>query len=118
MSTVILACKTPAGFIMEVNGVKLTIHGYNSKENVIRYDGAELIGITYDVPKDFWDAWRKTYASHDLNVNQLVFEERSEKSVKDKAKELKSQKSGMEQKTKEQLSAVAGAKEDPKNPED
>lgn len=118
MSTVILACKTPNGFIMEVNGVKLTINGYNSKENVIRYEGAELIGITYDVPKDFWDAWRKIYVNHELCAKQFVFEERSEKSVKDKAKELKDQKSGMEQKTKEQLSAVAGVKEDKSSPED
>ena len=124
MATVILACKTPAGFIMEVNGVKLQINGYNSKENVIRYDNGQLIGITYDVPKDFWDAWRAKHVNHPLVAGSepykqpFVFEAKSEASVKAIAKETKEVKTGLEQKTVAELEKVAGAKKDNSNPED
>ncbi len=111
MSTVIIACKTPSGFTMELNGKEIKINGSNTEDGMIVFERGEQIGITYDVPKDFWDAWRKKFADHPLNTGGFVFETKSEKSAKDQAKDEKGNKTGLEAKTKEELSKVAGATE-------
>lgn len=117
MSTVIIACKLPAGITMGLEGKSIKINGSNDKENFVRYEGGELVGITYNVPKDLWDAWRKKFADHPLVCGSypynepFLFESQSEKSVRDRAKETKEVKTGLEPKTKEELSKVAGATE-------
>lgn len=117
MATVILGCKTPNGFTMELNGKAVKINGSASEDGIIIYEKGEAIGITHDVDKSFWDAWRTKFAKHPLVAgskpyNQpFVFEAKSEASLKAQAKEMKSVKTGLEQKTKAELDKVAGATE-------
>lgn len=112
MSKVILACKVPNGFIMELNGVSAKINGSNTEDGFIIVEKGETVGLTYDVDKSLWDAWRTKFASHPLCTNQFVYEAKSEASAKAQAKEMKAVKTGLEQKTPDELEKVAGAKKD------
>lgn len=118
MSKVILACKVPNGFIMELNGVSAKINGSNTEDGFIIVEKGETIGLTYDVDKSLWGAWRSKFASHPLVAgskpyNQpFVYEVKSEASAKSQAKEMKEVKTGLEQKTPDELEKVAGAKKD------
>ena len=50
MATVVVSCKTPNGFIMEVDGVTQTINGWNSKEAlVVRLLDGTQAALTSDV---------------------------------------------------------------------
>ena len=112
MATVILGCKIPNGFVMEVDGKSQRINGSHTQYGTIMYDRGEQVGVTHDVDKDLWDAWRKRHANHPLHAKGHVFEAKSESSVKAIAKETKEVKTGLEQKTPEQHEKVAGAKKD------
>ena len=112
MSKVILGCKTPNGFIMEVDGISKKINGSKTEDGLITFERGETIGITYEVDKSLWDAWRSRYANHPLCAKGFVFEAKSESSLKAQAKEMKEVKTGLEQKTPEELEKVAGAKKD------
>lgn len=112
MATVIIGCKTPNGFWMEHEGVKVKINGTQSEDGFIMVEKGLTVGITYDVDKSLWDAWRTKFASHPLCAEQFVFEAKSESSAKAQAKETKSLKTGLEQKTPAELEKVAGAKKD------
>ena len=112
MATVVLGCKVPNGFVMEVDGISKRINGAHTEYGTIAYDRGEQIGITSDVDKSLWDAWRARHANHPLCAKGHVFEAKSEASVKAIAKETKEVKTGLEQKTPEQHERVAGAKKD------
>lgn len=109
MSTVIICCKEPSGFIMEVQGKSVKINGYNSEDGFIMFERGQKIGITHDVDESFFDAWLLAHKDHPLNTGGFVFKSKSEKSAKDEAKEKKDEKTGMEQKTEAELDKVAGA---------
>ncbi len=51
--TVVIGCKLPNGFYMQVGEVVHTIKGFNSSVVVGGH------GITEDVPADLWAAWLK-----------------------------------------------------------
>jgi len=118
MATVIIGCKTPNGFWMEHEGVKVKINGTQSEDGFIMVEKGVTVGITYDVDKSLWDAWRTKFANHPLVSGSepykepFVFEAKSESSAKAQAKETKSVKTGLEQKTPAELEKVAGAKKD------
>ena len=114
MSKVILGCKVPNGFVMEVDGISKSINGAHTEYGTIAYDRGEQIGITSDVDKSLWDAWRAKHADHPLCKNGFVFEAKSEASLKAQAKETKEVKTGLEQKTPEQHERSTGAKPDNK----
>lgn len=116
MSNVIVSCKTPNGFIMEVNGVTQKINGFNSEYSILVYEKGAAIGITHDVNEDFWKAWLSKHKNHPLVTGGHVFISKSENSARSQAKEMKAEKTGMEQKTKAELEKVAGAGENPKDP--
>lgn len=111
MSTVIVCCKTPNGFTMEVDKKEIKIHGVNSKESIMMVQQGQAVGVTYDVPKDFWEKWLSIHKSHPLNTSGSVFVSESERSAKAQAKEEKDRKTGLEPKTKDELDKVAGATE-------
>lgn len=111
MSTVIVCCKTPNGFIMEVDKKEIKIHGVNSKESIMMVQQGQAVGVTYDVPKDFWEKWLAAHKNHPLNTSGSVFVSESERSAKAKAKDEKERKTGLEPKTKEELSKNGGATE-------
>lgn len=117
MATVILGCKTPNGFIMEHNGVSVKINGTQSQDGIIMVERGLTVGVTHDVPKELWDAWRTKFAKHPLCADQFVFEAKSESSAKAQAKEMKSVKTGLEQKTPQELEKVAGAVKEQVSPE-
>lgn len=118
MATVILGCKTPSGFTMELDGRSHVINGAQNQDGgVIIVERGHQIGITHEVDKSLWDAWRKKFANHPLVKNGFVFEAKSENSAKAQAKEMKEVKTGLEQKTKAELEKVAGAKESKDQPE-
>ena|SRR5690625_181852 len=98
MSTVTIGCKLANGILMsaEVNGklVEQRINGWN--QNIIQ--GTEH-GITHDVSKALWDAWREQFKESKLVKGGFIFAHTSEKSVKAEAKEKKGNKSGTEQLT-------------------
>lgn len=93
MSTVIIGCKTPNGIIMQVASQDASVHikGWNKSEIIGGH------GITYNVPKALWEAWRIEFKDHPLLVNGLIFAHEAEKEVKAEAKEKKGTKSKMEQ---------------------
>ena len=97
MATVVVSCKTPNGFIMEVDGVTQTINGWNSKEAlvVILKDGTKA-ALTSDVDANLWDKWRSIYKYHELVANGCVFAESTENTAKAATKERTGVKSGME----------------------
>ena len=111
MASVIVCCKTNAGFVMEVDGVSKTIHGYNSQDNLLRVVNGYEVGVTYDVDEGLFDKWVSIHKDHPLVSGGFVWKDKSEKEIKAKAKDLKEVKTGMEQKTKAELDKVAGAKE-------
>lgn len=117
MATVILASRLPNDLKMEVNGTVVKINGSQSQDGIVFFERGETIGITNDVDKSFWDAWRTKYAKHPIVANGFIFESKSESSAKAQAKELKNEKSGLEQKTPAELEKVAGAKKEEVTPE-
>lgn len=112
MATVTIACRLPNGLTLEVDGVKKTINGYNSVASSLIVGEHNKIGVTEDVDKSFWDKWREIYKDHPICVNQHVYETKSESSAKAQAKELKGVKSGLDQKTTQELDKATGAKKD------
>ena len=96
MSTVTIGCKLPNGVLMsaQVGGkeVECRINGWN--QNLIQGTGH---GITHDVPKDLWDAWREKFKDSKLVKGGFVFAHAQERSVKAEANEKKGNKSGTEQ---------------------
>lgn len=109
MATVMIGCKLPNGLIIEYGGKSAKINGSQSEDGIIIVEKGEHIGITYDVDKELWEKWREVNKKHPVCVNQHIFETKSENSAKSQAKELKSNKTGLEQKTPEELTKVAGA---------
>lgn len=112
MATVILGCKHPTGFVMEVDGVSKVINGSMTEFGTIAFERGEQIGITSDVDQGLWNAWRTRFANHPLCAKGFVFEAKSESNLKAQAKEMKEVKTGLEQKTPAELEKVAGAKKD------
>ena len=97
MSTVTVMCKTPNGFIMEVNGVAKQINGWNTQTgSIIQVAQLEKVGQTDDVDENFWNAWLSKYKDHPMVSNGLVHAQSSANSAKAEAKERKGTKSGAE----------------------
>jgi hypothetical protein len=97
MATVVVSCKTPNGFIMEVDGVTQVINGWNSKEAlVIRLLDGTQAALTSDVDAEFWKKWLSIYKDHPLVANGNVFAESTENTAKAATKERTGVKSGME----------------------
>ena len=113
MATVIVSCKLPAGIIMEVNNVQKKINGYNSEDGMIVYERGSAIGITYDIEESFFDSWAEANKGHPLISGDapFIWKTSSENNAKAQAKETKEVKTGLEQKTKDELEKTYGATE-------
>lgn len=84
-----IGCKMPMGLILSLNGVSHTLNGQN-KSRMVNARGIpfpEAVGIT-EIPKDFWDEWRKVYAKYAPLEKGLIFEQSSEKAVEKAAEKL------------------------------
>lgn len=92
MVTVNIALKMPNGLVAEVNGQQVTFNGWH--DNLIK--GAEF-GITEDVPKEFWEAWKEANKSLPLVKNGHVFAQEKQKNLKAEIKENTGRKAGAEQ---------------------
>lgn len=89
-NTVVIGCKLPNGFFMQVGDAIHAINGFNAS-NVI---GGH--GITEDVPADLWAAWLAENKDRDLVKNGFVFAHGDEKDTKAEAKEKAKTKSKTE----------------------
>lgn len=97
MSTVTVVCKTPNGFVMDVDNHQISIAGWNTKQGgIIHLAGFDRAGYTEDVPKDFWEKWKTNHVNHPLITNNLVHAQASTRSAKAEAKEKQAAKSGLE----------------------
>ena len=54
------------------------------------------VGLTFNVPKAFWDAWCEQNAEAPFLVTKQVFAQPDRKSLVDQAKELRAERSGLE----------------------
>lgn len=88
--TVVIGCKLPNGFYMQVGEVIHIIKGFNSSVVVGGH------GITEDVPADLWAAWLSENKDRDMVKNGFVFAHGDAKSTKAEAKEKKDTKSKTE----------------------
>jgi hypothetical protein len=90
-STVTIGCKLPNGIILRIaSGASVTLNGATSSRIVGGY------GLTPDVDKGFWEAWKKEYATFEPFKNDLIFVQESVAKAKDQAREQADVKSGLE----------------------
>ena len=89
-NTVVIGCKLPNGFFMQVGDKVHTIKGFNSS-NVI---GGH--GITEDVPAELWGAWLAENKDRDLVKNGFVCAHGDAKNTTAEAKEKAKTKSKTE----------------------
>lgn len=87
---VVVGCKLPNGFVMQVGDVSHLIKGFNSSAIIGGH------GITDDVPSELWEAWLKENKDRDLVKNGFVFAHSNKKDVKAEAAEKTKTKSGTE----------------------
>lgn len=92
MSTVNIALKMPNGLVAEVQGKKITFNGWH--DNLIK--GAEF-GVTEDVPKEFWEAWKEENKNMPLVKNGYIFAQEKQKNLKAEIKDNAGRKAGTEQ---------------------
>ena len=112
MSTVSVSLKYPNGILMQVGDKELKLNGWNAKESIIVPVGkVEKVGITEDVPAEFWKAWLEKFKDHPLVVNGLIFASESNSRAKAESKERKGVKSGLEALDKD--AQVGGVTKDP-----
>ena len=104
MNTVTVGCKLPNGIWLQVGDSKpVRINGWNNNAII----GAEH-GLTENVPAELWEAWKKEHADSKLLKGGFIFATGNEKSTVAKAKEQKSNKSGLEQMPRLKASEKAG----------
>lgn len=89
-NTVVIGCKLPNGFVMQVGEVARVIKGFNSSVVIGGH------GVTEGVPAELWGAWLKENKDRDLVKNGFVFARANSKDVKAEAKEKTREKSGTE----------------------
>ncbi len=89
-NTVVVGCKLPNGFVMQVGEAAHTIKGYNSSVIIGGH------GITENVPADLWGAWLKENKDRDLVKNGFVFAHTDSRNTKSEAKEKAQTKSKTE----------------------
>lgn len=107
--TVTVASKLPFAFIAEFGGKKVTFEG---SPHHAEFGMADAYGLTPGVDADWFSGWKKQAADFDALTNGVIFAADDAKAG-DEAKEKKSNvKSGMEQKTAEELGVEVVAKED------
>lgn len=93
MPTITIGCRLPHG---------LTIHHPSDRKitaTIAGMNASKVIGSTHmttQVDADLWAAWRKAYTDYAPLKNGAIFEARGEAEAKDKAKELRKEKTGFE----------------------
>lgn len=95
MSTVTVALKHPNGIDAVVDGKKITFNGWNSG-SIVQVGTISKVGLTPDVPTEFWDKWRVQFKDHPLFTNGLIHAQATESKAKAEAKERKETVSKME----------------------
>ncbi len=102
---VVIGCKLPNGFVMQVGEVTHVIKGFNHSVVVGGH------GITEDVPKELWEAWVKENKDRDLYKNGFVFAHGNVESTKAEATEKAKTRSKTEPLEQTNDGAIFKAKE-------
>jgi len=91
MTTVIVACKLPAGLVLDLPGVekKFVLNGAHHEDAIAGH------GMT-EVDAGFWEKWCDVYKDFEPLKKELIFAQGGERSAVAKAKERKGEKSGLE----------------------
>jgi hypothetical protein len=117
---VTVGCKVPQGFVMQLYeqiAVSTPVLGGGLRDEMvpralpgetIRLNGCRspwgehpnheikhAAGLTFGVPKVFWDEWCRQYAESPLLLNGVIFAQPDRKSLVDQAKEEKDRWTGM-----------------------
>lgn len=92
MSKVTVGLKLSGDLIIEHDGKSVTLNG--SQKNLIQVSNGH--GITPDVDKAFWEAWRTANKDTKLVKGGFIFANESNEKVKAEAKEKAKNKSGTE----------------------
>lgn len=92
METCIVGCKLPHGLKINLPGVDkpVTLKGRNSSRIIGGY------GLTPGVPKEAFTEWLVSHSWAEYVKNGSVFMEDNEKRARDKAKEMRTERTGME----------------------
>lgn len=89
-TTVVMGCKLPHGYILELGTRSFRLNGNNSARIVGGY------GLTEGVPKDFAEAWLTKNADLAPVKNGLVFIQSSMKEARAEAADRRTLKTGLE----------------------
>lgn len=90
--TVTIAFALPFSAEMRVGEQAVTINGWNS----MQIQTLEQVGITPNVPKDLWDAWRQEFKNHDWLVKGFIYAQNTESKIKAEVKERGKNVTGLE----------------------
>lgn len=96
MATVTISLLQPFSMNMEVGNKTVVINGWNSPSSMYIDGGRTKVGLTSNVPKEMWDAWRKEFVNHDWVKKGLIYANESASNVKAEAKEKSKVKTGLE----------------------
>lgn len=87
---ILIGCRLPNGLTITLGKEKATILGLRD---------SKIIGsdhMTTPVDAELWAGWKKVYSDYQPLKTGAIFEARSSAEAKDKAKELKGDKTGLE----------------------
>lgn len=111
-NTVTVASKLPFDFIAEVGDVKVTFKGATVTDGMGEKFLSGGFGLTPDVDEDFYLQWLERVGDFAAVKNGAIFAEASVEAAKGASEERKKQvKSGLEQKTEEELGVKVVANE-------
>lgn len=121
--TVVIACKLPNGLILQcdepyeasvpVFGKTETVSMYRRGGQTYKVNGSAVdlarmeigdiphtisagFGLTYGVPKSFWERWLSQHKEMEIVEKKFIFAMNSESNVRSKTKELKNITTGLE----------------------
>lgn len=98
MAMITIGCRLPNGLILELPGKPpVELKGQNSAhgDSPIIMLSENDCGYT-DVDADFWQAWKTAYKGYAPLESNAIFEAKNRTEAKSIAKELKSEKTGLE----------------------
>lgn len=98
MSTVTIGCRLPSGLILEVGDVSVELNGQRQMQenSPIVILTADMYGTT-EVDESFWNAFKDRVGAEFTPLKSgAIFEAKSEKEAKAKAKDLKESPTGHE----------------------
>ena len=98
MTTIIIGCRHPSGLVIEAAGQVITLEGQRQAQerSPIIILSEDDYGTT-EVDGAVWEAWKKQVGADFAPLKSgMLFEAKSEKDAKAKARDLKDEKTGHE----------------------